>query len=49
MHDDSVLTGSLPADYGLAKRYWSGEVSQAPRFEIVAELPVVVGRAIDRF
>ena len=46
---DGVLTGSLPADYGQAKRYWSGEVSQAPRFEIVAELPVAVGRVIDRF
>lgn len=47
--DDGALAGSAPMDYDFARRYWSGELSPAPRLEVVAKLPVVVGRAIDRF
>lgn len=47
--DDGTLAGSSPMGYDFARRYWSGELSPTSRLEVVAELPVVVGRVIGRF
>ena len=47
--DDGTLAGSALMGYDFARRYWSGELSPASRLEVVAELPVVVGRVIGRF
>jgi hypothetical protein len=44
--DGGYIARSTPLEIDLASKYWSGSASDFPRFEVLVELPVILGEVV---